>query len=61
MLRRWKMTSKVKNVEKDLKKSSIDQRTDSKQSGPDTRVVEKNQKKQDKKRPFINCFGIEIK
>ena len=50
----------AEDVEKSLKKSSIDERTDSKPSEPDARLIEKNQKKQ-KKRPFINCFGIEIK
>ena len=42
------------------KKAAIDERTDSKPSEPDARLIEKNQKKQ-KKSPFINCFGIEIK
>ena len=35
------------------KKAVIDERTDSKQSEPDIKVIEKT-----KKKPFVNCFGI---
>ena len=44
----------------DLKKSSIEARTESKQVRPYADVVAENEKDQKRKRPFINCFGIKI-